>query len=204
VWPRARGAGRVPGDEGHRWSGSPRRAALRGRPRPPRRATATASSSWTSSRVSALAGGQVAGQVATTSVPDRVDLRGPPAPRLAECFPSRCATAARPLYRHRGVLMSTHNRGGGVRVPVQLSRRVRVGPHRRLDPRPGTVFLPPHEPLVQRLPRPVPLRHIAPRSTDTNPEQDPADDLPMIPPPPTTLRRHGRQQRRDPYILRIG
>ena len=49
--------------------------------------------------VRVLAWGQMAGQVAAASVPDRVDLRGPSAPRLAARFPSRCVTAGQPPLR---------------------------------------------------------------------------------------------------------
>lgn len=50
---------------------------------------------------------------------------------------------------------------------------------------PGSVRLPPSEPLVDRLPRPISLRQVTPRSTSPQPPQHPIGDLP-VPPRPST------------------
>ena len=102
-----------------------------------------------------------------------------------------------------GVLVGADHAGVGVAMPVQVPGGVRSGLQIRLDAHPGAVFLPAGEPLVQRLPRAIPLRHIPPRYPGTDPKQDPIDHLPVIPPPTTPLRRPVRQQRLDHRVLGV-
>lgn len=82
--------------------------------------------------------------------------------------------------------------------PLQGADRVILDDHVLKDLLPGAILGPDPQSFVQRLPRPVLLRHVPPRRPGPQPPQDPVDHLPVIPPPatPTTIRR--RQQRLDP------
>src|SRR5512142_1986726 len=107
-----------------------------------------------------------------------------------------------PFSRPRGVLVGADH--GGVdrddplhRLPVGVD--LQIGE----DPLPGTVRGPPPMPLVQRLPRAVPLRNVPPRRPRGQLPHDPVDHLPVIPPPPATPARRW-QQRRDPRPRLIG
>lgn len=87
--------------------------------------------------------------------------------------------------------------------PLQGADRVILDDHVLKDLLPGAILGPDPQSFVQRLPRPVLLRHVPPRRTGPQPPQDPVDHLPVIPPPatPTTIRRG--QQRLDPRPGRI-
>ena len=82
--------------------------------------------------------------------------------------------------------------------PLQGADRVILDDHVLKDLLPGAILGPDPQSFVQRLPRPVLLRHVPPRRPGPQTPQDPVDHLPVIPPPatPTTIRR--RQQRLDP------
>src|SRR4029450_9038909 len=68
----------------------------------------------------------------------------------------------------------------------------------------GLVGLRAREPLLLRLPRPVPLGQVPPRHPAAHPEQDAVEDLAVIPPAPTPLRGHRWQQGRQPRPLLVG
>lgn len=70
------------------------------------------------------------------------------------------------------------------------------------QPCPRAVGFPPGEPLIGRLPRPVPLRQIPPRSPRPQAPQHSVDHLPVISPGPPPAIQH-RQQRRYPLPRRI-
>src|SRR4029450_7870271 len=85
-------------------------------------------------------------------------------------------------------------------LSLSTRRSVQAG----LDGGPGPVGLPAREPLVHRLPRPVPLRQIPPRHPAAGPAQDAGADLPVPPPAPAPLRGHRWQQGRQPRPLLVG
>jgi transposase InsO family protein len=60
---------------------------------------------------------------------------------------------------------------------VESTGRVRASLQLLLDPRPGPVLFPLREPVVPRLPRPVPLRNLMPLRTVFRTPQDAVDDL---------------------------
>src|SRR5262245_35012949 len=101
------------------------------------------------------------------------------------------------------MLVRPHDRGIDLGSPVQIARSVRVGLQPLLDPCPRPVGLPPSEPVVAGLPRPIPLWDLTPLRAVVYPPENPVDHLPVIPPPTAALRSHARQQRHQPSPLRI-
>jgi hypothetical protein len=67
-------------------------------------------------------------------------------------------------------------------VPVPIVGGIGVGLNPAFDPAPGPVPLPPGEPVVTRLRRPLPLRDFMPLRAVVDPPQDAVDHLPVITP----------------------
>jgi hypothetical protein len=196
---------------------------VRGRPRPPGRATRTWSTSPTSWVVSASCPG-VSRVARLRPRPSQMVCSlvvSPPRDR-----PSACCRVAWigeiPLFWRRrragglpgsrrspfagpgGVLVSADDAGVDLGVPVQLAGRVGLGVQGGLDPGPGPVGLPAGEPLVDRLPGTIALGQVPPRHSGPDPEQDAVEDLAMITPAPTPFRLGRGQQRRQPLPLLVG
>ena len=174
-------------------------------PRPPRRATRTASTRTTSSQVSAPCPG----------VSRVARLRPRPSPTVCTLVVSPPVTAPALAGGLPGSARSTFpapaacwwgpdDAGVDLGVPVQLPSPVGLGPQGGLDPGPGPVGLPAREPLGDRLPGPIALGKVPPRHPAAHPEQDAVEDLAVVPPTPTPLGRHRWQQRCRPLPLVIG
>src|SRR5215218_5137377 len=81
-----------------------------------------------------------------------------------------------------GMLMGTHDGRVDLGIPVQLTSTIGLSAQRSLDPGPGPVLLPTRKPLVDRLPRPVPLGQVPPGDAAADPEQDAIEDLAVVTP----------------------
>lgn len=113
--------------------------------------------------------------------------------------------SASPFAGASSVLMGAIDRGVHRNRPLHHAHRA----HRVVtdlnvfqELRPGTVRLPPGEPLIGRLPRPVPLRQITPRRTRAQSRQHPVNHVPVIP-PRAPARVRARKQRLYPLPRRI-
>jgi len=100
------------------------------------------------------------------------------------------------------MLMSPVDSGVHRNRPLNAADRILTDLDMFQQSGPRAVGFPPGEPLIDRLPRPIPLRQITPRSPCPQAPQHPVDHLPVIPPgPPSTIQRW--QQRSDPLPRRI-
>jgi hypothetical protein len=154
----------------------------RGRPRPPGRATRTASSSPPSWRCRRPAQGQAGGQVPAATVADGVRPGGQPAPGAPQRLLAACLDWREPPLRApaacwwaRTTVESTWAAQSSFPAP---SAWVRNAASMRTQVPPG---------------RPGP-----------DPEQDAVEDLAVVAPAPTPLGRHRRQQRRQQRPLLVG
>ena len=93
-----------------------------------------------------------------------------------------------------GMLMGPHDGGVDLGIPVQLTGTIGLGAQRSLDPGPGPVLLSARKPLVDRLPRPVPLGQVPPGDAAADPEQNAVEDLAVVTPAATPLRGHRWQE----------
>jgi hypothetical protein len=178
---------------------------IRGRPRPPGRATRTASISPTSWVVSASCPG-VSRVARSRPRPSQIVwslVVSPPRDRPNACWRHAWIDAIPPCGHRR--------RAGG--PGPRWSRSGRPSPAPRPHP-PGCATPPRCGPRCHRSAgartayRPSPRAHSARADPATapaaHPEQDAVEDLAVIPPAPTTLGRHRGQQRRKPLPLLVG
>lgn len=127
--------------------------------------------------------------------------RGPAAPPSV-ADPPVCPRPG-PLFAGTGGMLVSPVDGGVHRHrPLHAADCIITDLNMFQQPGPRAVGLPPGEPLIDGLPRSIPLWKIPPRSPGPQAPQHPVNHLPVIPPgPPPTVQR--RQQRSYPLPRRV-
>lgn len=100
------------------------------------------------------------------------------------------------------VLVRAHDGGIHRDIPVDLAHRVGLSLDLLQQPFPGAVRRPEPMALIDRFPRPEPLRQITPVHPGPHPVQYPVDHLPVVTPAPAPTIADG-QERPQPFPLRV-